>query len=85
METETQGAGGRARAWLLAALGVAFVALVAYQMWPEQSATPVVPASNRQAANRRTGQGRNGAARADVDPAELPRWFPEPFALHVDY
>jgi hypothetical protein len=71
MEIETPGAGGRARAWLLAALGVAFVALVAYQMWPEQSATPAVTAPNRQAANRRTGQGRNGAARADVDPAEL--------------
>jgi hypothetical protein len=71
METETQGAGARVRGWLLAALGVAFVALVAYQMWPEQSATPAVPASNRQVANRRTGPARTGAARGEIDPAEL--------------
>ena len=66
METETQGAGTRVRGWLLAVLGVALVALVAYQMWPEQSATPALGASNRQAANRRTGAARTGGgARGD--------------------
>jgi hypothetical protein len=71
METQTPGAGTRVRGWLLATLGVAFVALVAYQMWPEQSATPVIPASNRQAANRRAGAARAAAARGEIDPAEL--------------
>ena len=71
METETQGAGTRVRGWLLAVLGVALVALVAYQMWPEQSAAPALGASNRQAANRRTGAARSGAARGEIDPAEL--------------
>jgi hypothetical protein len=66
METETQGAGRRARGWLLAALSVALVALVAYQMWPDQSATPAAPSSNR-----RTGTARTGAARGEMDPAEL--------------
>jgi hypothetical protein len=71
METETQGAGTRVRGWLLAVLGVALVALVAYQMWPEPSAAPALGASNRQAANRRTGAARSGAARGVIDPAEL--------------
>jgi len=66
METEAQGAGRRARGWLLAALGVALVALVAYQMWPEQSAAPAAPSSNR-----RTGTARTGAARGEIDPTEL--------------
>ena len=70
METEAQSAGRRVRGWLLATLAVALVALVAYQMWPEQSATPVIPASNRQAANRRAGASR-AAARGEFDPAEL--------------
>ena len=70
METETQGAGTRARGWLLAVLGVALVALVAYQMWPEQSAAPALGA-NRQAANRRTGAAGSGAARGEIDPTEL--------------
>jgi len=66
METETQGAGLRARGWLLAALGVALVALVAYQMWPESSAAPAVAPSNR-----RTGPARDGTAKGEVDPGEL--------------
>ena len=66
METETQGAGRRARGWLLAALSVALVALVAYQMWPDQSAAPAAPSSNR-----RAGTARTGAARGEIDPAEL--------------
>jgi hypothetical protein len=70
METETQGAGTRVRGWLLAVLGVALVALVAYQMWPEQSAAPAFGASNRQ-TNRRTGAARAGTARGEIDPAEL--------------
>ncbi len=71
METETQGTGTRVRGWLLAVLSVALVALVAYQMWPEQSAAPALGAANRQAANRRTGAARIGAARGEIDPAEL--------------
>jgi hypothetical protein len=70
METETQGAGTRVRGWLLAVLGVALVALVAYQMWPEQPTGPALGASNRQAGGRRTA-ARSGAARGGIDPAEL--------------
>lgn len=66
METETGGARQRARGWLLAALGVALVALVAYRMWPEPSASPVVPASNP-----RTGPARAGGSKGEVDPGEL--------------
>ena len=71
METEAQGAGTRVRGWLLAALGVALVALVTYQMWPESSAAPAVLTSSRQTANRRAGAARTGAARGEIDPAEL--------------
>ena len=66
METEAQAPGHRARGWLLAALGVALVALVAYQMWPEQSAAPAAATSNR-----RTTAARNSATAAEIDPAEL--------------
>jgi hypothetical protein len=66
METETGGARQRTRGWLLAALGVALVALVAYQMWPEPSATPAAPPSNR-----RTTPARAGAGKGEVDPGEL--------------
>jgi hypothetical protein len=66
METEAQAHGYRARGWLLAALGVALVALVAYQMWPEPSAAPAAATSNR-----RTAAARNSAASAEIDPAEL--------------
>ena len=65
METETPASGHRARGWLLAALGVALVALVAYQMWPESSATPVGPTSNRRTA------AKTNAASSEIDPAEL--------------
>ena len=65
METETQAPGQRARGWLLAALGVALVALVAYQMWPETSAAPTGQTSNRRAA------ARNNPASSEIDPAEL--------------
>jgi hypothetical protein len=64
-ETETPSAGQRPQVWLFGALGLAVVALVAYQMWPEASATPVVPASNQ------TPASRAGAAREVIDPAEL--------------
>jgi len=66
METETPASGRRARGWLLAALGVALVALVAYQMWPEPPAAPAA-----QASNRRSAADRNKAASAEIDPAEL--------------
>ena len=65
METETPPSGQHARGWLLAALGVALVALVAYQMWPESSATPAGPTSNRRTA------ARTNAASSEIDPAEL--------------
>jgi hypothetical protein len=65
METETPASRQRARGWLLAALGVALVGLVAYQMWPESAAAPAAPASNR-----RTAAARPGAS-SDIDPAEL--------------
>jgi hypothetical protein len=65
MATEAQGGAVRARGWLLGALGIALVALVAYWMWPEQPAVPDAVASNRRAAPR----AASGAA--DIDPAEL--------------
>jgi hypothetical protein len=64
METETSGAGTRARGWLLGVLGVAVVALVAYQMWPESTT------SGAAAPNRRAGASRSGAQTV-LDPAEL--------------
>jgi hypothetical protein len=66
METETPRAGQRARGLLLAALGVAVVALVAYQMWPAASAT-----SAGLPSNPRTGTGGGAASREHIDPAEL--------------
>ena len=67
MATETPAGGRRARGWLLAVLGVALVALVAYQMWPDNSAALPVPASNRRAPAGRA----SAAAREELDPAEL--------------
>jgi hypothetical protein len=68
METESQApAGQRTRAWLLAALGLALVALVAYQMWPENTAATATPPT----AARRPGAGRGGSVRGELDPAEL--------------
>jgi hypothetical protein len=68
METEPQpqSSGQRTRVWLLGALAVALVALVAYQMWPENTAPPTAPTPAR-----RTGPARGGAARGELDPAEL--------------
>jgi hypothetical protein len=66
MGTETPAGGRRARGWLLGVLGVALVALVAYRMWPDNSAAQLAPASNRRAPASRTG-----AARGELDPAEL--------------
>jgi hypothetical protein len=65
METETKGAGSRARGWLLAALGVALVALLAYRMWPEPSATAEATPSTRTVPNAAA------ATRGGVDPGEL--------------
>jgi hypothetical protein len=65
METETQSAGRGARGWLLAALGVALVALVAYQMWPESSVVPLLAPSNRRAGAARA------TAKGEVNPGEL--------------
>jgi hypothetical protein len=65
METETPSAGRKVTGWLLGALGVAVVGLVAFQMWPEGSAT-----SAAQPASRRTGTAGTAAAE-QIDPAEL--------------
>ena len=65
METETQAAPQRARSWLLAVLAIVLVALVAYQMWPDPSPVEPVPASGAPA------QRQQGAARQELDPAEL--------------
>jgi hypothetical protein len=48
---------------LIGALGVAAVALVANQMWPHDSATPLVPSSNPGRTARPSEQA--------IDPAEL--------------
>ena len=47
MESENSVARQPAPPWLLIALGLAVVLLVANWMWPTSSATPVVPASNQ--------------------------------------
>jgi hypothetical protein len=48
METDAQTPSVRPRAWLLILLGLALVALVAYQMWPTQqtAAAPIASSSN---------------------------------------
>ena len=62
METESPTTAPRARVWLLAALGIALVALVAYQMWP-QPAVFIDPVSGQRLATPATGEV--------LDPAEL--------------
>jgi hypothetical protein len=64
METETQAAPQRARGWLLAVLAIVLVALVAYQMWPQEHSADPSPAPGATAQ-------RQGAARQELDPAEL--------------
>ncbi len=64
METETQAAPQRARGWLLAVLAMVLVALVAYQMWPQRDSADPSPAPGATAQ-------RQGAARQELDPAEL--------------
>jgi hypothetical protein len=64
METETQDAPQRTRGWLLGVLAIVLVALVAYQMWPQPSPVEV-------AATPGASSPRQGAARQELDPAEL--------------
>lgn len=53
METDTPPVRRRPRPWLLIALGVAFVALVAYWMWPAAvTPPPINPAAARRSAAR---------------------------------
>jgi hypothetical protein len=66
METETPDTRRRPRMWLLGLLGLALVGLVAYNMWPQGSAAPTAPASNR-ARNTRPGP-RDPQA---IDPEDL--------------
>jgi hypothetical protein len=63
MESETAAASGRPRRWLLIALGIVIVVLIASWMWPTGSATPPPAASNQGRASQ------PDAAR--VDPAAL--------------
>ncbi len=64
MASEESVASNRPRPWLLIALGLAVVALVATYMWPNSSAAPVAPTSNQTRAAVRSGD-------AAVDPADL--------------
>ena len=63
METEASAPRSRPRPWLIGALGVAAVALVANQMWPHGSATTPIASSNPGRNARSTDQA--------IDPAEL--------------
>jgi hypothetical protein len=64
METENAAVSSRPRPWLLVALGVAVVVLVANWMWPTNSATLALPASNQAGAAQRREQEK-------IDPADL--------------
>ena len=63
MASEETVASNRPRPWLLIALGLAVVALVATYMWPTSSAAPAAPPSNQSRAAAKTGDA--------VDPADL--------------
>jgi len=64
MDTETPSSRNRPRAWLLGALGVALVGLVAYWMWP--AAAPSLPPAKPAARARSTRPGD-----AAITPEEL--------------
>lgn len=66
MATEAAAPSSRPSPWLLWALGVAVMALLAYMMWPNQSAT--IPAAPSNAAGARSAQA---AEPATVDPNDL--------------
>ncbi|MEO7271355.1 MAG: hypothetical protein ABIX28_19360 [Vicinamibacterales bacterium] len=64
MASEDAVVANRPSPWLLIALGLAVVGLVASYMWPSASATPVAPASTQARAVTRRGD-------ASVEPADL--------------
>jgi hypothetical protein len=64
METENPAVSSRPRPWLLVALAVAVVVVVANWMWPTNSATLTLPASNQARAAQRRDQEK-------IDPADL--------------
>jgi hypothetical protein len=64
MEPDAQAGRTRPRPWLLIALGIGVTALVATWLWPTESATRAVSASNQ------AGKGR-GQRETVVDPKEL--------------
>ena len=64
MEFETGGVTERPRPWLLALLGIAVVALVAFWLWPASSVAPAAAASNQARAAQQL-------AAEQADPSEL--------------
>src|ERR1700692_672512 len=64
MESDNPAVSRRSGPWLLIAVAVAVVALVANWMWPTSSATPAVPASNQAGVAQHREQEK-------IDPADL--------------
>ena len=66
MESNSPAVSERPRPWLLVALGVAVVALVAFWLWPAPSATSGLEASNQARAAQRRVQEEAGPSDLDV-------------------
>jgi hypothetical protein len=66
MESDSVAVSEKPRPWLLAMLGVAVVALVAFWLWPAPSATSGLEASNQARATQRRAQEQTEPSDLDV-------------------